>query len=191
MYLVFTRHNVYVEDMNFSTILGLTLNGIFFLDMLMNFIVLGCKNIYLSRRLVIFELVLQIAFGVQLICQLCVDNYYYHSLSDIFFVFLFRNVRFARAMREVKDVDYMFITLFNLTGPILTKFVFLYLVFYEYAQIGVWQFANFSYQDFYDIGAANYYYKMNFNDFPSAIVVLFQQMIVNNWFVVVDYIVQI
>ena len=32
---------------------------------------------------------------------------------------------------------------------------------------------------------------MNFNDFPSAIVVLFQQMIVNNWFVVVDYIVKI
>lgn len=27
---------------------------------------------------------------------------------------------------------------------------------------------------------------MNFNDFPSAFVVLFQQMVVNNWFVVVN-----
>jgi len=133
LYLVFANHHVFIDDMNFSTIAGLTLNGFFFLDMLANFIVLGFKNIFLSRRLVLFELFLQILFIVQLICQICVDNRYYHSMTDLFFVFLFRNVRFARAMREVKDVDYMFITLINLTGPILTKFVFLYLVFYEYA----------------------------------------------------------
>ena len=133
LFLVFTDHHVFIEDMNFSTIAGLILNGIFFFDMIANFIVLGFKNIFLSRRLVILELLLQILFTVQFICQICVDNQYYHSMTDLFFVFLLRNVRFARAMREVKDVDYMFITLINLSGPILTKFVFLYLVFYEYA----------------------------------------------------------
>ena len=132
-FLVFTDHHVFIEDMNFSTIAGVVLNGIFFFDMLANFIVLGFKNIWLSRRLVLFELSLQILFTAQIFCQIYVDNRFYHSMTDLFFVFLCRNVRFARMMREVKDVDYMFITLINLTGPILGKFVFLYLVFYEYA----------------------------------------------------------
>ena len=30
------------------------------------------------------------------------------------------------------------------------------------------------------------YYLMNFNDFGSALVVLFQQMVINNWYVVID-----
>ena len=36
------------------------------------------------------------------------------------------------------------------------------------------------------LGQPPFYYLMNFNDFPSALVLLFQQMIVNNWFVVVN-----
>eukprot|EP00354_Favella_ehrenbergii_P005493 CAMPEP_0170460592 /NCGR_PEP_ID=MMETSP0123-20130129/6876_1 /TAXON_ID=182087 /ORGANISM="Favella ehrenbergii, Strain Fehren 1" /LENGTH=153 /DNA_ID=CAMNT_0010725523 /DNA_START=2202 /DNA_END=2663 /DNA_ORIENTATION=+ len=41
--------------------------------------------------------------------------------------------------------------------------------------------------DFQAAGAGNFYYLMNFNDFPSALIVLFQQMIVNNWYVVVGF----
>ena len=31
-----------------------------------------------------------------------------------------------------------------------------------------------------------FYFLMNFNDYASALFVLFQQMVVNNWWVVVD-----
>ena len=34
----------------------------------------------------------------------------------------------------------------------------------------------------------NFYWLMNFNDFGAAIIVLFQQMVVNNWWVVVNMI---
>ena len=34
----------------------------------------------------------------------------------------------------------------------------------------------------------DFYYLMNFNDYPSAVVVLFQQMVVNNWYVVCNII---
>ena len=37
-----------------------------------------------------------------------------------------------------------------------------------------------------DPGTPTLYYLMNFNDFGSSLVVLYQQMIVNNWYVVCD-----
>jgi len=36
------------------------------------------------------------------------------------------------------------------------------------------------------VAPAPFYYLLNFNDFASSLVVLFQQMVVNNWFVVVN-----
>ena len=47
------------------------------------------------------------------------------------------------------------------------------LTYAEYAKIG-------------SVSGLPYYYLMNFNDFFSAMIVLFQQMVVNNWWVVVD-----
>ena len=36
-----------------------------------------------------------------------------------------------------------------------------------------------------------FYWTMNFNDFGSSLIVLFQQMVVNNWWVVVNMLVDI
>jgi|Transcript_21485 hypothetical protein len=108
-------------------------------------------------------------------------------MTDLVLIFFVRNFRFIRMMREVKDIDFTFQTCVKLTSPILAKFFFLYLVYYEYAQFAMIFYSPMSKADFEAAGAGNLYYLMNFNDFPSALVVLFQQMIVNNWYVVVGF----
>ena len=77
--------------------------------------------------------------------------------------------------------------------PILGKFLFVYLVYYFYSQIGIFFFGgHLTFQAFNDRGGVNeFYYLLNFNDFPSSLVTLFQQMVVNNWFVTVDMYVNI
>ena len=65
-----------------------------------------------------------------------------------------------------------------MSWPILNKFFFIYLVFYEYAYIGAYLFGGkMTYASFYQEladTAPGLYYLMNFNDFGSGIVVLFQ-----------------
>ena len=78
-----------------------------------------------------------------------------------------------------------------ITKPILTRFFFLYLVIYEFAQFGIYFFGSQMtmrvYRQVISPGH-NYYYTLNFNDYASAVIVLFQQMLLNNWYVVVDMI---
>ena len=78
--------------------------------MVANFVVLGFKNVLLSRKLVLFELLLQVAGLVQIIIQVAGDKVFYPRLSDLFFIFLIRNIRFSRIMREAQDVDFTFMT---------------------------------------------------------------------------------
>jgi len=69
----------------------------------------------------------------------------------------------------------------------MTKFFFMYLVFYEYAYIGALLFGGaVTFEAYDDAKYPPLYYMMNFNDFGSSLLVLFQQMIVNNWFIVCD-----
>ena len=74
------------------------------------------------------------------------------------------------------------------------KFLFIYLVFYFYASIGSIFFGGKLTEKTYREKCPNtphFYYLLNFNDFSSGMVTLFQQMIVNNWFITVDMYVNI
>mmetsp|Transcript_71517 Transcript_71517/g.135116 ORF Transcript_71517/g.135116 Transcript_71517/m.135116 type:complete len:199 (+) Transcript_71517:2-598(+) len=71
----------------------------------------------------------------------------------------------------------------------------LMVVFYMYAMIGGQWFGGRIYEgnkalvgtDF----AASKYWSMNFNDFPSSMVTLFVLMVVNNWFVITNALINV
>ena len=78
-------------------------------------------------------------------------------------------------------------TLRHITKPVFGQFFFIYLLFYTYSVIGMLLFGgDLSKAAFEETSAPNYYYLMNFNDFGCAMVTLFHQMIINNWFITVD-----
>ena len=104
-------------------------------------------------------------------------------ITDLGNICLIRLCRQLKYYRQVKDIEFIFITFFALSRPLLNKALFMYLVFYEYAYLGM---IFFSGKVYYSTSSTTLYYLMNFNDYPSSLVVLFQQMVVNNWFIVVD-----
>ena len=90
----------------------------------------------------------------------------------------------------VRDAKFVSETIKYLTKPILTKFFFCYIIFYEYAYMGQLMFGGRITYDIYKEKLSGsypaFYFLMNFNDFGSSLIVLFQQMVVNNWWVVVN-----
>ena len=109
---------------------------------------------------------------------------------DLNIVFILRNARLFTYLDVVRDAKFVSETIKYLTKPILTKFFFCYIIFYEYAYMGQLMFGGkISYDVYKEELAGNYpafYFLMNFNDFGSSLIVLFQQMVVNNWWVVVN-----
>ena len=109
---------------------------------------------------------------------------------DLNIVFILRNARLFTYLDVVRDAKFVSETIKYLTKPILTKFFFCYIIFYEYAYMGQLIFGGrISYDVYREKLSGNYpafYYLMNFNDFGSSLIVLFQQMVVNNWWVVVN-----
>ena len=109
---------------------------------------------------------------------------------DLNIVFILRNARLFTYLDVIRDAKFVSETIKYLTRPILTKFFFCYVIFYEYAYMGQFMFGGKISYDVYKQQLSGdypaFYYLMNFNDFGSAFIVLFQQMVVNNWWVVVD-----
>ena len=76
----------------------------------------------------------------------------------------------------------------HITKPILGKFLFIYLIFYVYAEVGALWFGGHVTIDAFNEKCKSclpLYYLLNFNDYSAAIITLFQQMVVNNWYVTV------
>mmetsp|Transcript_21485 Transcript_21485/g.28797 ORF Transcript_21485/g.28797 Transcript_21485/m.28797 type:complete len:110 (+) Transcript_21485:1657-1986(+) len=70
VFVVALGGNVDINDpTDLPTILGLTLNYIFCADMIANFICLGFWNVIMTRKLVLFELILQCLAIAQMIVQ--------------------------------------------------------------------------------------------------------------------------
>ena len=105
-----------------------------------------------------------------------------------------RNLRGFELMSEMEDYQMIVVTTKNLTRPIMTKMLFLYVVFFIYASIGQKVFGGLIYLE--NVAKLSpdtppYYYLMNFNCFSSGMVTLFHFMIVNNWWVTIDMYVDI
>ena len=55
---------------------------------------------------------------------------------DLDIVFIFRNARLFGYLDVIRDAKFVSETVKYLSKPIMTKFFFVYLIFYEYAYLG-------------------------------------------------------
>ena len=118
--------------------LATCINAFFALDMLVNFFVLGPVYIYRSRRIILYELVLQL-FHISLVIEeisLRRNGMQLEESSDLQGIFWLRNVRCIRYIREIADMNLVIKTCLDLSKPIMNRFFFIYLVFYEFAYFG-------------------------------------------------------
>ena len=167
------------STLNSPLIFALLLNYIFMADMIGNFAVYGWHHVLNQRPILIYEIVLQIIVIIFLAKQVSTeDDEYLKQIYDLTNIFMLRVVRVVIYCREIQDVELVYKTCTYLTQPILKRFFFLYLLFYEFAQTSMLLFGGrLTYEKYATIGSVSglpYYYLMNFNDFFSAMIVLFQ-----------------
>ena len=112
--------------------------------MLANFIVIGPKKLCGGRKKMYFELILQVGFLTVLLTDYFLEYQKLgeNSVSQLFdldMVVILRNIRLTKYLSELRDTMIIIKTLRYLTKPILSKFFFIYLIFYMYAYLGmVW-----------------------------------------------------
>lgn len=112
-------------------------------------------------------------------------------------ILLVRFARVGRLLATIKRFNVIFATFLQLLPSFTTLFLMISALFYVYAAIGVDVFGgkvrvdhpllqpNSTDPDGAAFGQAGYYAN-NFNDFASALVTLFELMVVNNWFVIMN-----
>ena len=90
---------------------------------------------------------------------------------------------------ELSDFQIIVTTTKNLTKPIFSKLLFIYVVFYLYAILGAKLYGgkiNLASVTKHSPSSPGFYYLLNFNSFSASLVTLFHFMVVNNWFVTID-----
>ena len=169
--------------------IAMFINIYFLLHTILNFVVLGPTIIWNEKKVLYFELLTQGFFFVYLFRFLLDEQTFskYSIFSDLTLITLLRNVRVFHYFVEAESVKVMTETTRHVTKPILGQFLFIYLVFYGYAQLGGILFSgDLTYHSFAVSGAPDFYYLMSFNDFGCALVTMFHQLVINNWFITVD-----
>lgn len=152
---------------------------VFLIEMILNFIVVPPRVLAKFGKLYFFEILLQGYFVYSVYYIYGNPDYLKvrHELQDLGILFTLRNARLLKYTRMIKDVEFVWKTLSYLSKPILNRFFFIYLVFYEYAYVGMILFnGKLTFRVYEDEIAASVpglYYLMNFNDFGSAFVVMF------------------
>ena len=167
---------------------------LFGVDMVLNFVVMGFKNVWKEKKPTYIEIILQALTWYYTILYFVERNDTTVNIADDFFAilaqcFMVRNLRALRLLNELQNVEIVVEAASAIAKPIVSKFFFMYMFYYVYASLGQLimggRLTMTSYAENCP-GCAEFYYLMNFNDYASTFVVLFQQMIVNNWWVVVD-----
>ena len=77
----------------------------------------------------------------------------------------------------------------NLTLPIFSKLLFLYVIFYLFAIVGQKLYGGLiTVESVRKLSPETpaLYYLLNFNNYPSSLVTLFHFMVINNWYVTID-----
>ena len=101
-----------------------------------------------------------------------------------------RVLRLTRLLIKVRLYKVIISTFFELLPSLLPLLCAFGCIVSMYATYGVQQFGGMSYRGNPRLEGTTYaeaeYYDLNLNDFPSAIVMLVCQCIVNNWFVLMD-----
>lgn len=99
------------------------------------------------------------------------------------------NLKILDFLVEFKFFKILLVTAQRLTKPFFGRLLFLYLFFMMYCQLGSILYGGKITRDSVldaDPNAPAYYWLLNFNDFASGLLTLFQIMVYNNWYLTVD-----
>ena len=193
VFLVVADQSIYWKVDNFWGIMvtAMIINLVFLVDLIANFIVLGPKNVWKEKGFMYIEVILQIAQVVEIIL-VCNDGFANYSPYGMFsnqsLIMVTRNVRVFNFVKEAQSIKLIAATTRHITKPILGKFLFIYLVFYFYAQLGSLFFGGKLTTKAYEANSSlpAFWYLLNFNDYGASLITLFHQMVVNNWFITVN-----
>lgn len=140
-----------------------------------------------KHMFVMTELILNILLLGLLIFELIVTEIYLGLFEDIA---LLKLIRVFELLINIQDINILCMTLYNLVPaytPILNILIGIYYIF---CVLGVELFGGKIYRGISEIEndpviPSDYIYS-NFNDFPTGCLTLFELMIVNNWWVIVE-----
>eukprot|EP00055_Hartaetosiga_balthica_P015463 m.91481 g.91481 ORF g.91481 m.91481 type:complete len:1161 (-) comp8873_c0_seq1:51-3533(-) len=107
-----------------------------------------------------------------------------------------RQLRIMRLLSINKQFKFVLGTMFSLVPNLGSFAVALLLIFYSFAVLGIEVFAGKIYKgccgDYYNgETSTQQYYLNNFDNLPRAFVTLFELLVVNNWFVIMDGVVTV
>ncbi|KAL3308820.1 Two pore calcium channel protein 2 [Cichlidogyrus casuarinus] len=155
----------------------------------------GIKSFF-KHKVLIFDLVTAVAIAITKIAEgiyLNIPNYEVEkawTITRVLIILMFiRSIRLVYFFNWTRELVRTFAELPRNLNPIL---VVLYTVYYVFALLGMSLFkGKIVYDkdkpvDPSDNFATLGYYSQNFDDFASSIVILWNFMIVNNWFIVID-----
>lgn len=141
-------------------------------------------------------MLLQILFWTSYIADLYIISNIsiYGRITRINTIFQLRNFRIIEFVQELKDFQVVVQTTQNMTLPIFSKLLFLYVVFYLFAIMGGFVFGGVITQSAVKKSAPDsppFYHLLNFNSYGASLITLFHFMVVNNWFVTVNMYVEV
>ena len=112
---------------------------IYLTNMVLTIIVVGAMNILRKRRLIVVSIGLE-AFFVIMMIFFCWDKDDYGVFENpegiinfMTLIFLVRNVRLVHYLGELENMRLIRETAYHISSPLLSKFFFIYLVYYLYA----------------------------------------------------------
>lgn len=123
---------------------ALILTLIFLADLIANFVVIGSTQMWEKRRVLYLEVLLQILYWMSYLLTFWVftDVSILGRFARIDAIFQLRNLRIVELLAELKEFNMVVQTTHNLTQPIFSKLLFLYIIFYLFAIVGAFLFGG-------------------------------------------------
>eukprot|EP00092_Neocalanus_flemingeri_P012722 GFUD01013709.1.p1 GENE.GFUD01013709.1~~GFUD01013709.1.p1 ORF type:complete len:872 (+),score=167.61 GFUD01013709.1:299-2914(+) len=164
--------------------------SIYTIEMILKLIGLGIPK-YFSSPWNIFDcLITLLGISSVVLTELSIQSYY---------IMILRPLRLLRLFKVKKRFRDVFGTFIILMPRLNSAMIILVLVFYFFGVIGVETFSKYQLQNccknttvepYYNYAdnssGIGYYYLNNFNNLPRAYVTLFELMVVNNWFIIME-----
>jgi two pore calcium channel protein len=161
---------------------------IYVVELLLKLLVLGWTEYWhkLRNRFDLFVVGALVMVEVDMLFSVNEGN----KWAWIRYMLVVRLLRCLRLLVAVRRFNMIFATFLQLVPAFITLFGMLFALMTLYAQIGLQAFGGKIYVGNPDLKNTNFaehdYYVNNFNDYATAMVTLFELLVVNKWYVIMD-----
>eukprot|EP00746_Dinoflagellata_sp_MGD_P153849 gnl/MRDRNA2_/MRDRNA2_84492_c0_seq1.p1 gnl/MRDRNA2_/MRDRNA2_84492_c0~~gnl/MRDRNA2_/MRDRNA2_84492_c0_seq1.p1 ORF type:complete len:340 (+),score=29.86 gnl/MRDRNA2_/MRDRNA2_84492_c0_seq1:38-1057(+) len=175
--------------------LHLTISFLYVVEVFLCIGVLGVEGFFATNpyRSIIDMIMASICFVFEVVGWIDHTDWWTFGVHLTELLMIMRALRAERLMWRIRRLRVTMRTLFALIKTFRSVGAALFLLFYFYATLGVQIFGGRIRRDdphlhhiaFTTSGTVGYF-ENNFNDFASGLVVLFELMVINNWFVIAE-----